>query len=180
MTTNNNTMRNIRVEKVTLNVGAGKDQARLEKGVALLKYLTGIPPVKTVTQKRIPTWGLRPGLPIGCKITLRGSHAVEFLRKALTAKEGVLNSSNFDNGGTVSFGVPEYIDIEGVKYNPEIGTSGFELCVTLTRPGFRVKKRRVKSSPLGKRHLISKADAIKFVTENFKVRIGDVEEAVVV
>nr|AJS12535.1 50S ribosomal protein L5P [uncultured archaeon] len=179
MTTNNNTMRNIRVEKVTLNVGAGKDQARLEKGVALLKYLTGIPPVKTVTQKRIPTWGLRPGLPIGCKITLRGSHAVEFLKKALTAKEGVLSPSNFDNSGTVSFGIPEYIDIEGMKYSPEIGTFGFELCVTLTRPGFRVKKRRVKSSPLGKSHLISKADAMKFLVENFKVRVGDVEAVVV-
>lgn len=174
-----NVMRGIRVEKVTLNVGAGKDQARLERGVSLLKYLTGISPVKTVTQKRIPTWGLRPGLPIGCKITLRGAVAVDFLRRALTAKEGVLSSSNFDDRGTISFGVPEYIDIEGVRYNPEIGTSGFELCVTLERPGFRVKRRRVRSSLVGKAHVISKVDAMGFFVDKFGIRIGGVEAVVV-
>ena len=60
-----NKMREIRIEKITLNIGAGKDVGKLEKGVKLLKNITGINPVKTVTQKRIPTWGLRPGLPIG-------------------------------------------------------------------------------------------------------------------
>lgn len=64
-----NPMRNIRIEKVTLNIGAGKDQNKLDKARLLLKAITGIEPVKTVTQKRIPGWGLRPGLPIGCKIT---------------------------------------------------------------------------------------------------------------
>ena len=65
----------VRIEKITLNVGAGKEQSRLDKGFLLLKELTGVTPVKTVTQKRIPTWGLRPGLPIGAKVTLRGEEA---------------------------------------------------------------------------------------------------------
>ena len=64
-------MKAIKIEKVTLNVGAGKEQSKLEKGIVLLKNITGINPVKTFTNKRIPTWGLRPGLPIGCKLTLR-------------------------------------------------------------------------------------------------------------
>jgi len=66
-----NPMKVIRIEKITLNIGAGKDQNRLDKAKILLKHVTGIEPVKTVTKKRIPNWGLRPGLPIGCKITLR-------------------------------------------------------------------------------------------------------------
>ena len=74
-----NPMQVPRIEKITLNVGAGKDQARLEKGVALLKMITGIDPVKTVTAKRIPGWGLRPGLPIGCKLTLRKQKTGEIL-----------------------------------------------------------------------------------------------------
>ena len=64
-------MKDIRIEKVTLNIGAGKDQAKLEKGMKLIKNITGLSPVKTHSKKRIPEWGIRPGLPIGCKITLR-------------------------------------------------------------------------------------------------------------
>ena len=47
-------MREIRIEKVTLNIGAGKDQKKLENGVALLKNLTGVTPVKTKAKKRKP------------------------------------------------------------------------------------------------------------------------------
>ncbi|MBI4139664.1 50S ribosomal protein L5 [Candidatus Woesearchaeota archaeon] len=173
-----NPMTRIRVEKVTLNIGAGKDQQKLEKGVALLKYLTGIPPVKCITQKRIPTWGLRPGLPIGCKLTLRGEKAIDFLKRSLVAKEKMLSLKNFDERGTVSFGVPEYIDVEGVKYNPEIGTTGFEIAVTLERPGFHVKKRRVRASRIGGDHNITKEESIKFFTENFKIKIKEMEAAV--
>ena len=83
-----NPMKNIRIEKVTLNIGAGKDQAKLEKGLLLLSSITGLKPVKTFAKKRIPEWGLRPGLPIGCKITLRKKKAEEIfciiLRMSIT------------------------------------------------------------------------------------------------
>ncbi len=47
-----NVMRKIQIDKVTLNVGAGKSQDRLEKGVLLLKAISGVKCVKTTTQKR--------------------------------------------------------------------------------------------------------------------------------
>ena len=72
-----NAMKTIKIEKVTLNVGAGKDVAVLEKGMKLIKHLTGLDPVKTYTQKRIQAWGLRPGLPIGCKITIRDRQLIK-------------------------------------------------------------------------------------------------------
>ncbi len=168
-------MKQIRVEKVTLNIGAGKDTQLLNKGVKLLQDLTGIPPVKTVTNKRIPAWGLRPGLPIGAKITLRGKEAEEFIPRLLAAKEFKLEQRNYDDAGNISFGVPEYIDIEGAKYNPEIGIIGLQACITLTRPGYRVKKRRIRASPLDKHHIITKQEAIEFMAQSFKVRLDEGE-----
>ena len=47
-------MRDIKIEKITLNVGAGKEQNILEKGMKLLKNITGIDPIKTITQKKRP------------------------------------------------------------------------------------------------------------------------------
>ena len=61
-----NIMRNIGIEKVTLNIGAGKNPEKLDKGVKLIATITGKKPIKTITNKRIPSWGLRPALPIGC------------------------------------------------------------------------------------------------------------------
>ncbi len=168
-----NPMKQIRIEKLTLNVGAGKDQKRLEKGMKLLKTLTGIEPVKTTTNKRIPAWGLRPGLPIGCKITLRKGDASELLKRLLESKDQILSESNFDSNGNISFGIHEYIDIPGIKYDPEIGVFGFQVCVTLERPGYRVKKRRVFNSDVGKKHIITKDESIKYMQDNFQVKIGD-------
>ena len=64
-----NPMKKVRIEKITLNIGSGKDTSKLDKGILLIKTITGIAPVKTITKKRIPSWGLRPGLPIGAKLT---------------------------------------------------------------------------------------------------------------
>jgi large subunit ribosomal protein L5 len=168
-------MKQIRVEKLTLNIGAGKDTQLLNKGVKLLQALTGIPPVKTITQKRIPGWGLRPGLPIGAKITLRGEQATSFIPRLLAAKELKLAERNYDNVGNISFGIPEYIDIEGAKYDPEIGIIGLQACITLERPGYRVKRRRNRTGVLDKRHVITKDEAMVFMQEQFKVQLGEHE-----
>src|SRR3989338_11319190 len=100
-----NVMKEIRIEKLTLNIGAGKDQTLLEKGFKLLKSITGMSPIKTVTNKRIPTWGLRPGLPIGCKVTLRGKKAAELLKRLFEAKANKLKEIQFDDYGNIAFGI---------------------------------------------------------------------------
>ncbi|MBN2458018.1 50S ribosomal protein L5 [Candidatus Woesearchaeota archaeon] len=168
-----NSMRKIRIEKITLNVGAGKDAQKLEKGAILIKHITGIEPVKTVTNKRIATWGIRPGLPIGCKLTIRTDLKREILEKLLKAKENVLKESNFDNNGNISFGIHEYIDIPGIEYKPEVGIMGFQICITLERPGFRVKKRSIRNKCLKKTHKISKKEAIEFMKDEFSVRLEE-------
>jgi large subunit ribosomal protein L5 len=168
-----NPMRNIRIEKVTLNVGAGKDVNKLEKGIKLLKNITGIEPVKTFTTKRIPAWGLRPGLPIGCKLTLRKNKAIEMLPRLLDAKDRQLRKQQFDNNGNIAFGIPEYIDIGGAKYDPDIGIMGLEVCVTLERPGYRIRRRRKMMRKIPQSHKISKEEAIEFMKSRFNVGIEE-------
>jgi large subunit ribosomal protein L5 len=168
-----NPMKTIRIEKVTLNIGAGKDQDRLEKARLLLKHITGIEPVKTVTNKRIPAWGLRPGLPIGCKITLRKKEAYDLLKRLLEAKDNKLRDSQFDVSGNIAFGIHEYIDIPGVKYDPKIGMLGLEVCVTLERPGYRIKKRRLRPAKVPKDHSLTKEGALEFMKKEFSVIIGE-------
>lgn len=167
-----NSMRGIRIEKITLNIGAGKSQEKLDKGVKLIKNITSLSPVKTFTNKRIPNWGLRPGLPIGCKLTLRREKARQLLANLLKAHDNRLSGRQFDNEGNIAFGIPEYIDIPGVSYDPEIGMMGLEVCITLERPGFRVKRRKVRKSRVtGSR--IKKEDAINFMKEAFSIKVGE-------
>ena len=159
-----NVMRNIQIEKLTLNIGAGKNEDMLKKGIVLLKKLSPLEPVKTTAKKRIPGWGLRPGLAIACKVTIR-KDANKLLKRLLVAKENKLSPQNFDKQGNFSFGIPEYIDIEGLEYDPDLKILGLEVAVTLSRPGFRIKKRRINRSSVGSKHRIAKEDAIAFVEQ---------------
>jgi large subunit ribosomal protein L5 len=168
-----NVMQNVRIEKITLNVGAGKDQKVLEKGLKLLEKISGRKPVKTVTNKRIASWGLRPGLPVGCKVTLRKKDAIELLPRLLHAKTNRLQDSAFDDHGNISFGIPEHIDIKGSEYDPEIGIIGLQACVTLGKPGRRIGRRRHLERKVPRRQQVTKDEAIKFLKEQFKVKIGE-------
>lgn len=168
-----NSMRQISVEKVTLNIGAGNDQTKLEKGIKLMGDITGYKPVKTFTKKRIQEWGLRPGLPIGCKLTLRKERALDLLKRLLEAKDNVLYVNNVDNEGNISFGINEYINIPGVKYNPDIGIMGLQVCITLKRNGFRIKHRAIKRCVIPKKHRIKKEEAIDFLKNEFNLKISE-------
>jgi large subunit ribosomal protein L5 len=172
-----NPMQNVRLEKLTLNIGVGKEPAKLEKGVSLLRSITGIDPVKTMTMKRIPSWGLRPGLPIGCKITLRRNKAKELLGRLLKARENKLRPSQFDGNGNIAFGIPEYIDIPGVAYDPKIGVMGLQVCVTLEKPGYRVKRRRLMPRPIPRRHTVSRDEAMGFMRQQYGIMVEEQEEA---
>jgi len=166
-------MKKIRIEKLTLNIGAGKDQQVLNKGIKLLKIITGIEPVKTITQKRIAGWGLRPGLPIGCKLTLRNEEAKKLLSRLFKAKNNNLSLTSVDNSGNISFGIHEYIDIPDAKYDPEIGIMGLQASLTLERPGFRIKRRKIMKRKVSNKHKINREDAINYLEKEFKITVGD-------
>ncbi len=155
-------MQQIKIAKITLNIGAGKDEGLLKRGLVLLGKLSPLTPIKTVAKKRIPTWGLRPGLAIGAKVTVR-KDCEDLLKRLLVAKDNELKESCFDSKGNFSFGIPEYIDIEGLEYDPELKILGLEVAVTLEKPGFRIKRRKFKPSKIGTKHMITKSQAIDFV-----------------
>jgi large subunit ribosomal protein L5 len=156
-----NKMREIKIEKVTVNVGCGGDLDKIERAKKLLELLTGQKPVVTISKKR-STFGIAKGKPVGVKVTLRKKKAEEFLQKVLEAKKYTIKSSQISNG-TFSIGVAEYIELPGVKYQHEIGTLGFDVCVTLERPGYRVKRVKVKKAKIGKKHIINKEDVIEWL-----------------
>lgn len=167
-----NPMREIRVTKITLNCGAGKNEALLEKGMKLLARLSPVAPMKTKTQKRIPGWGLRPNLPIGCKATVRKG-AKELLLRLLQAKGMKLKAKQFDAQGNFSFGIAEYIDIPGLEYDPDLKIMGLEVAVSLERPGYSIKRRKVRCKKIGHAHVVSKEDAIKFAQEKLGITIEE-------
>jgi|SRR3989344_1427112 len=171
-----NPMKNIRVEKITLNVGVGSAGDKLNKAVILLQNITGAKPIQTITMKRIPSWGVRPKLPIGAKVTLRRKKAQEVLIRLFKAKDNKINITSFDAQGNFSFGISEYLDIPGAEYDPSIGVIGLEVAITLERPGFRIKKRKLNQSKISTKHLITKKDAQDFVKNVFKVDVVEKEK----
>ena len=170
-----NPMRKIMVEKVTLNMGAGEAGPKLDSSKKILETITGRKVVITKTHKRT-TFGGPPKKPIGVKVTLRGKGAIELLKNMLQAVDNRLKPSQFDTNGNFSFGVAEYINIPGVKYDPDVGILGMDVAVTLERPGFRVKKRRTRPAKVGKVHIITKDEAIKFAEKELGVKVTEGEE----
>ncbi|HLC36000.1 MAG TPA: 50S ribosomal protein L5 [archaeon] len=166
-----NKMKQIKVEKVTLNMGVGEPGEPLKKAAEVVKQIAfGAKSVQTLGKVRAPTWGVREGLPIGVKTTLRGKKAIDFLIKAFKARENKLKEKSFDSLGNFGFGIEEYIDIPGVKYDPRLGIMGLDVLVTLERPGYRIKRRK-NSSRISKKHLITKQEAVEFVKQSYGVEI---------
>jgi large subunit ribosomal protein L5 len=166
-----NPMREVRVEKVTLNIGVGEGGEKLSKAETLLERLTGQKPARTLAKKTVREFGMRKGEPVGVKVTLRGRRAEEMLPKLLQAVDNRLSSRSFDGQGNFSFGIKEYIDLPGVRYDPEIGMFGMDVCVTLERPGYRVKRRKRQPRRIPSSHAITREEAIKFVTEKWGVTV---------
>ncbi len=164
-------MREIRIEKVVVNVGVGEAGDKLVKAQKVLELVTRQKPTQTMARTAVRDWGVRRGMPIGTKVTLRGEAAEAFLKRALSIRNNRLPGYSFDPRGNFSFGVPDYTDFEGMKYDPEIGVFGMDIAVSLQRPGFRVAKRRVRSHPIPRYHRISRDEGIAFIKGHFGVEV---------
>ena len=167
-----NPMKEVQLEKITLNIGTGGPGDKLEKAMKLLSKISEGKPVITKTKKRIPTWGLRPGLEIGCMITLRGKKAEELLKRLFVGVDNKIPATKFDKSGNFSFGIAEYLHIPKVEYDSTIGIIGLEVAVTLKRRGFRVKRRLIRPARIAKTHQITKAEAIYYVKSKYGVDVA--------
>lgn len=160
-----------RIEKVVVNISVGKSGEPLEKAVKVLEDLTGQKPSKREAKQTIRAFGIRQGEPIACVVTLRNQRAKDFLQKVLPVIDNQLSKKCFDERGNFSFGIEEHIEIPGVKYKPEIGIFGMDVCVSLNRPGSRVNKRRKKKKKIGLSHVLTPEEARIFVKESLGVKI---------
>jgi len=157
-----NPMRQIRIEKVTVNIAVGKSGEPLEKAKKVLQQITGQAPAARNAKRTVKDWGIRKGEPISCLVTLRREKSRPFLRRAMEAVGNRLPESCFDEHGNFAFGVKEHIEIPGTKYVPELGIFGMDVNVTLERRGYRIKRRAIRTSRLGDRHIVTKQEAIEF------------------
>jgi len=166
-----NPMLKPRIEKVVVNVSVGKSGEPLENASKILEELTGQKPCRRKAKKTIRDFGIRRGEPIACLVTLRGERAKEFLRKAFQAVENKISSRSFDELGNFSFGIKEHIEIPGTKYKPELGIIGMDVCVSIEKPGYRIKRRRRVRSKIGSSHLLTPEESILFLKEEFGVEV---------
>jgi len=160
-----------KIEKVVVNICVGKSGEPVEKASKVLKDLTGQNPCKRKAKQTIRDFGIRKGEPIACIVTLRKQKATDFLKKVLPVVENRISENYFDKYGNFSFGIKEHIEIPGVKYEPEIGIFGMNVCVSLSRPGYRVKKRRREKVKIGLKHMLTLEEAVVFVKDALGVEI---------
>lgn len=166
-----NLMRTPSIDKVTVHIGTGESGERLTTAEKLLETIVKQKPVRTIAKKTLPTFSIKKKEPIGCKVTLRGKNAGEFLKTALKIIENRLNASQFDENGNFSFGIEEHTDFPGMKYDPTIGIYGMDINVALKRPGYRVRTRKIERRKLPQGHRLKKEEAISFLKEKYGAEV---------
>mgnify|MGYP000350735070 CR=1 FL=1 len=154
-----------KIHSVVINCSVGQSGDPLEKAKKILQQLTGKQPKLLRAKKTIKPFGIHKKQPIGWKVTLRGEDAYQFLKRVLAVYEYTVWEDSIDELGNFSLGIDEHIKIPGVRYDPELGTIGFDVCVTMERAGYRVKRRRLRPSKIPKKHLLSREDTILFLKE---------------
>ena len=165
-------MKKISLEKVVLNMGVGKSGDVIEIASRALEQISGKKPAPRNAKETQRDWGVRKGEPIGVAVTIRGDDAKALLKRLLEAKGNTVNGRSFDNFGNYSFGIREHIDIPGVKYEPSIGILGLGISVTLTRPGYGIRRRSKHKASVGKSHIITSQEAKDYLAKEFGVTVA--------
>ena len=160
-----------KIEKITVNIGVGEAGERLNKAQTVLQSVTGHKTVQTLSKTTSKDWGLRERMPIGCKVTLRGKDAEEFLIKALKTRENKMADYSFDDEGNFSFGIPDHTLFEEQKYDPNIGIFGMDICITMEKLGYRIKHRRINRRKIPHRHRVKREETMQYISEKFNVEV---------
>jgi large subunit ribosomal protein L5 len=164
-----NSMRRIEVDKVAINMGVGESGEKLARAEMLLEQIVGQKPIKRTARMTIQPLGIKKGEAIACNVTLRRGRADEFLKRCFTIQNKLL-MSQFDTHGNFSFGIAEHTDF-GIRYDPKIGIYGMDVSVSLKRPGYRIKERRIQKKKVPAKQRINRADCIAFLEKGYGVEV---------
>jgi large subunit ribosomal protein L5 len=136
-----NQMQVPRITKITVNMGVGEavaDRKVMDAALGDLTKITGQKPVICKAKKAIATFKVREGLPIGCKVTLRGARMYEFLDRLITVAmprirdfRGI-SPRGFDGRGNYSMGVREQIIFPEIQYDTIDQLRGMDITITTT------------------------------------------------
>jgi large subunit ribosomal protein L5 len=130
-----------RLEKIVVNMGIGEttqDIKKMDAATAELAAITGQKPLVIKSRKSIANFKLRRGLPIGCKVTLRGARMYEFLDRLITIAlprvrdfRGVSGKS-FDGRGNFALGLKEQIVFPEINYDKIDAVRGMDIIIVTT------------------------------------------------
>ena len=130
-----------KVTKVTLNMGVGEamnDKKLLEKAVEDMTLIAGQKPLITKARKSVANFKIRDGMPIGCKVTLRGDRMYDFLQRligiAIPRERDFrgLETKSFDGRGNYSMGIKEHIIFPEIDYDKVDKIRGMDIALTTT------------------------------------------------
>jgi large subunit ribosomal protein L5 len=136
-----NVMQLPKVEKIIINMGVGEavgNPKALDSAVADLTIIAGQKPLLTRAKKSLAAWKLREGMPIGCKVTLRGQRMYQFLDKFMNVAlprvrdfRGVSDKA-FDGRGNYAIGLKEQLIFPEIEYDKIDKLRGMNIVIVTT------------------------------------------------
>lgn len=170
-----NVMHDIVLDKIVVNMGTGSEKVNQENAKKLLTAITGRKPADSISKRRLPTFKITKGTKIGAFVTMRRKPAYDLSKRLFETVDNTVGKHAI-SGNTVNFGIKEYIDMPGIKYDPTIGILGMNVNISFKRPGARISSRKRMRSGPGKKHmLITKEELTKHLEDKFGVKIAGVE-----
>ena len=130
-----------KLEKIVVNMGVGEaalDAKQLDAAIADMRVITGQQPMVTRAKKSIAAFKIRAGMPIGCKVTLRGDRMYEFMDRLLSMAlprvrdfRGI-NPKSFDGRGNYSLGITEQLIFPEIDYDKIDRNRGMDITFVTT------------------------------------------------
>ena len=136
-----NIMEVLKLDKVVINMGVGeaKDNAKLlDAAIADMEKITGQKAVVCKAKKSVANFKIREGMPIGCKVTLRGEKMYEFVDRLVNLAlprvrdfRGV-NPNAFDGRGNYALGIKEQLIFPEIEYDKVDKVRGMDIIFVTT------------------------------------------------